>query len=149
MVARALEIARRRSGKTQEEMVRALSPFQSRRTERAHPQRWHDWVSKPSSVSSLALIAAARLANMPLDALLAQASTSTEHVPGAPAESLSPDFEVRLAQLADLVIRLQDTVDNQGQLLDQVAKEVLQSGRRSRSTEPTAHQPAGQRQEMS
>src|SRR5215471_7495772 len=86
-VARALEIARRRSGMTQEEMVRALSPYQSRPAK--HQQRWHDWISRPGSVSSLALVAAARMAGMSVDDLLALASDA----PAATTPAASTGFD--------------------------------------------------------
>ena len=71
-IARALEIARRRAGMTQAEAVEALSPYQSRSSSRptSRRQRWYDWVARPVSVSSLALVAAAHLANMTVDELL-------------------------------------------------------------------------------
>ncbi len=120
-VARALEIARRRSGRTQEEMVQALSPYQSRPAK--HQQRWHDWISRPSSVSSLALVAAARLARTPVDDLLVEAGSPpiqagnwTERLEGKVA-----DLETHLAQFMEVVARLQETVETQGELLDRLA----------------------------
>jgi hypothetical protein len=126
-VAGALDIARRRCGMTQEEMVRALSPFQSRPAKRAHPQRWHDWISKPSSVSSLALIAAARLANTTVEALLAEAGASSGSEParGESSADAIPDFDRRLREIAEVVVRLQDTVEAQAELLDRVAAQIL------------------------
>ncbi len=121
-VARALEIARRRSGRTQEEMVRALSPYQSRPAR--HQQRWHDWTSRPRSVSSLALISAARLARTTVDALLAEAG----ELPSLP-DSLGDDLgsrvagiETQLASFMEVVARLQETVETQGTILDRLAE---------------------------
>ncbi len=147
-VARALEIARRRSGRTQEEMVRALSPYQSRPAK--HPQRWHDWITRPVSVSSLALVAAARMANISIDELLTQAG-DVQPPPATQAsanwEELVEGFDGRLAQIAEVVGRLQETVETQGDLLDRVAEVVLGTRFRSQQgdegvSEPTRHRRA-------
>ena len=142
-VARALEIARRRSGKTQEEMVRALSPYQSRPAK--HQQRWHDWISRPGSVSSLALVAAARMASMSLDELLALATDAPASSPPPAVEGLDDlirSFDTRLSQIVDVVGRLQDTVETQGELLDRVAKQVLPARAGSHAGEAAAHSPS-------
>lgn len=141
-VARALEIARRRSGKTQEEMVRALSPYQSRPAK--HQQRWHDWISRPGSVSSLALVAAARLANMTLDELLALATDApaSSPPPAVDLDDLIRSFDTRLSQIVDVVGRLQDTVETQGELLDRLAKQVLPARAGSPESEAAGHSPS-------
>jgi len=131
-IARALEIARARCGMTQEEMVRALSPYQSRPSR--HQQRWHDWVNRPRSLSSVALVAAARMAGYPLDELLAEAIAG----PGPAIElrgSSSSGVEAQLTQVAEVVARLQATVETQGDLLDRIAREVLEGRTRARARE--------------
>ncbi len=145
-VARALEIARRRTGRTQEEMVRALSQYQSRPAK--HPQRWHDWITRPGSVSSLALVAAARMANISVDELLAQAG-DVQTPPATQAsdrwDELVAGFDRRLAQVAEVMGRLQETVETQGDLLDRVAEVVLGTRARSRQNDEGASEPSPHR----
>jgi hypothetical protein len=132
-VARALEIARRRLGLTQEEMVQALSPYQSRPAK--HQQRWHDWINRPTSVSSLALIAAATMARISLEDLLIGADA----VPPASRLSWMEEVDDRIARLEresasimDITRRLQESVEVQGDLLRQLA------GGRTTTSEATA-----------
>jgi hypothetical protein len=134
-VARALEIARRRVGLTQEEMVQALSPYQSRPAK--HQQRWHDWVNRPSSVSSLALIAAATMAHISLEDLLAGADS----VPPPSASSWMEEFEDRVARLEresasmmDITRRLQASVEVQADLL----RQLTEGGKAPRDSAVTA-----------
>jgi hypothetical protein len=130
-IARALEIARARCGRTQEEMVRALSPYQSRPAR--HQQRWHDWINRPRSVSSVALLAAARMAGLTLDALLGEAMGASGQVAGA--GDRPSQYDDQLAQVAAVVARLSETVETQGDLLDRIAREVLPNKSRSRQPE--------------
>lgn len=128
-IARALEAARARCGLTQEEMVRALSPYQSRPSR--HQQRWHDWLNRPRSLSSVALVAAARMARTSVDALLGEASgrePADEESEAEPGE-----YQEQLAQVAAVVARLSQTVETQGVLLDRIAEQVL--GRTRGSTD--------------
>jgi hypothetical protein len=132
-VARALEMARRRLGLTQEEMVQALSPYQSRPAK--HQQRWHDWVNRPTSVSSLALIAAATMARISLEDLLMGADA----MPPASRLSWMEEIDDRIARLEresasmmDITRRLQESVEVQGDLLRQLA-----GGRTTTSEAPT------------
>ena len=123
---------------TQEEMVRALSPYQSRPSR--HQQRWHDWVNRPRSLSSVALVAAARMAGVPVDELLAGAAAGPRRATEAPVDEPAGIEADQLAQVAEVVARLQETVETQGALLDRIAREVLPSRSRARVREA---EPAG------
>ncbi len=132
-VARALEIARRRAGMTQAEAVEALSPYQSRSSSSSSSrrQRWYDWVARPVSVSSLALIAAAHLARMTVDELLAEAG-----LPQTPRQAEdSGELRRQLAEVQDELARQRALNAGVQGRLDELAARV--EGRRLPVAVPT------------
>lgn len=121
------------------------------------------WLRSEQTVPAWALLAASRTSEIaPTDLLLPDDDLSSLHrvveaLQGAVAELRSPTtttasgsaqeviegLDSKLVQLADIVRRLQDTVETQGQLLDKVAKEVLQPRADLRRPEaPTPESPA-------
>lgn len=105
------------------------------------------WLRSEQTVPAWALLAASRASEMaPTDLLLpdddlaslhrvvqalqgavAELHTPTRTAQSANSQEVLAGLESQLAQLADIVRRLQDTVETQGDLLDRVAKEVLPS----------------------
>lgn len=121
------------------------------------------WLRSEQTVPAWALLAASRASELaPTDLLLPDDDLASLHrvveaLQGAMTELRSPGptgqsanaaeliagLDSRLAQLADIVRRLQDTVETQGELLDKVAEEVLPSRSELRRTEaPAPESPA-------
>jgi hypothetical protein len=79
------------------------------------------------------------MAGVPMDVLLSQARDELAAGPASgrarsgvddselAANRHEADYEVKLAQLAEIVARLQDTVETQGELLERIAREALPS----------------------
>lgn len=106
-VARALEVARRRSGMTVDAIVRELRPALRLPEVSDRPIRWtwYDWRKKPRSIPAVALLAAAELANTTVDALL--------------SETTRPSSEGRLARLERELAEQQRVIDQLRQAIDQ------------------------------
>src|SRR5579859_5472653 len=77
------------------------------------PSTYNRWEQGTQLAPAWALVAAAQLAKRPLDEVL-----------GVISGPLQPSLRDELAILMQTVIRLQQTVDSDGQLLAQVAKVV-------------------------
>lgn len=108
-VVEALDRARIKAGLSQAEMVQALSPYQAT-TERVPPndrtayRRWYEWRQHPQRISAMALVAAARIADMSLDELLGQ-----QGIRDLLREIGQPDvreLKVRLEEMQAVVNRL-------------------------------------------
>ena len=124
------------------------------------------WLRGEQTVPAWALVAASRVSDIsPTDLLLPEADVTEVKrlVEGlearmaelraslATAEQRGGDqptavVDTRLAQLADVIARLQDAVDTQGELLDRVAKQVLPrrtQARRDGTGTPAPTSPGG------
>ena len=106
---------------TQAEAVEVLSVYQARPSSRptSRRQRWYDWVARPVSVSSLALVAAAHLAGMSVDQLLTEAGLPQTSREPADADELKRQMDELRAELAR---QRELTADVQGRLDDLAAR---------------------------
>jgi len=135
-----MERARTRAGLTVEAMVRRLRP--ALRMPPVPPgkgvrQNWYDWRQNPRSLPAVALVAAAKLAGLPIDSLLSDTQVSPGHQ-ASRLESLE-------RQVADLTRRLeqreqqdqtvtatrptQDTVDSLERTIGELEGELYGVGR--------------------
>ena len=117
-VARAMEVARKRTGLTVEAMARRLRP--ALRLPDVPPEKkevrnnWYAWRRSPRAIPAIALVAAARLARTTVDALL--------------SDSATPSSEGRLA-------RLEREVAEQQRVIDQLREMIGHEATRSRSVD--------------
>ncbi len=98
-----MEMARRRTGLTAEEISRRLRPVL--RLPEMPPGKearsnWYGWRQNPRSVPAVALIAAARLAGTTVDALLSDVSAG-------PATSRIAELEQEIAKLSAVLGQVQ------------------------------------------
>lgn len=101
---------------TQAQAVEVLSVYQARPSSRptSRRQRWYDWVARPVSVSSLALVAAAHLAGMTVDQLLAEAGlpqTSREPTDTDELHHQMDEMREELARQRELTAEVQGRLD--------------------------------------
>jgi hypothetical protein len=119
------------------------------------------WLKGEQTVPAWALVAASQVSDIsPTDLLLPEADVTdvkrlVEDLEARMAElrtslttaerrggnQAAPVSDARLAQLADVVARLQDAVETQGELLDRVAKQILPRQSRARADEAATPTP--------
>jgi hypothetical protein len=123
LVSEAMEIARQRTGLTAEAWARRLRPalhLPDATPEMKVRNNWYSWRSKPWTVPAVALLAAARVAEVPLDELVAAAAqsvTQRRQDASGPPEPAEPSSEGRLA-------RLEREVAEQQRLIDELREEI-------------------------
>ena len=131
-VARLLDEARARSGRTVPQMVEELSPLQPRATTGSkHRQRWYEWLRRPAAVSAVTLLRAAVLGRMPWAEQVMRLAAAEPRVrldwpDPADQERRFQDLEQRLRELEGQ----REVVDELRALLGQMVSEGRPSLRR-------------------
>jgi hypothetical protein len=140
LVLAAMEVARERTGLDREAWARRLRP--ALRLPAATPEQkvrnnWYAWRAKPWTVPAVALLAAGRVAGMPLESLIgaaAQRLAEEEQRADRQPEQVHPSAEGRLARLEREVAEQQRVIDELREELDRRSvREPAQDEQRRRA----------------
>jgi hypothetical protein len=125
LVGAAMEVARERTGLDREAWARRLRPalhLPPPTPEQKLRNNWYAWRAKPWSIPAVALLAAGRVAEIPLDALVSAAAQrlaeEEDQRQGGQRVAMEPSAEGRLARLEREVAEQQRVIEELREELD-------------------------------